>query len=55
MRNYWLRAIPGHQSNAPNNTSREGPTGAQDARGTARLGAQKTRGARTNNQHCTAI
>ena len=44
VRNYWLTAITGHQGNAPNNTSREGPTGAQDAGGTPGPGDHKTRG-----------
>ena len=44
VRNYWLTAIAGHQGNAPNNTSREGPTGAQGTGGTPGPGAHKTRG-----------
>ena len=44
VRNCWLTAIAGHQGNAPNNTSREGPTGAQGTGGTPGPGAHKTRG-----------
>ena len=33
VRNYWLTAIAGHQGNAPNNTSREDPTGAEGSQG----------------------
>ena len=54
VRHCWLTAIAGHQGNAPKNISREGPTGAEDAGGTPGSGAQKTRGARSNNQRRTA-
>ena len=33
VRNYWLIAIAGHQGNAPNNTSREDPTGSEGSQG----------------------
>ena len=33
VRNYWLTAIAGHQGNAPNNTSREDPTGSEGSQG----------------------
>ena len=35
VRNWWLAAIAGYQGNASSNISREGPTGAEGAGGTA--------------------
>ena len=54
VRNYWLTAIAGHQGNAPNNTSREDPTGAEGAGGTQGPAPRKPAAQHSNNQRHTA-